>query len=249
MFLRRPFKFLTSPLTYAPHLKSVKPWMLSRTLIPMLLTSFRLQSKLTGLRLRLLRHGYLEDTQCKFELLHFWGVVISKQLLAHDDTSLPRQVFFFTRFTAADPGHVWMLIKGYINELFGETSIDLRMGLPSQQLSSLVWKWHWLKRNVKMQLMPPASWDRTRVTFRACWRCSLNVSPSSAFTPPRTTPLCGLRHSPLDPWTLGGSTVCIEFPFETRPTLWQLYMNKHVQLLSAFVVSEIITNYVDCTTN
>jgi hypothetical protein len=53
----------------------------------------------------------LKETQRKFELLHFayvaqWeafrGAVISKQLFANDDTSLPRQLFVSTRFTAAD---------------------------------------------------------------------------------------------------------------------------------------------------
>jgi hypothetical protein len=36
-----------------------------------------------------------------------------------------------TRFTAADSGHVWMLIKGYVNHLCGETLTDLRMGVPA----------------------------------------------------------------------------------------------------------------------
>jgi hypothetical protein len=57
--------------------------------------------------------------------------VISKQLFAHDDMSLPRLLFFFTRCTAADSGHVWMLIEGYINQLCGETPTDLRMGVPA----------------------------------------------------------------------------------------------------------------------
>jgi hypothetical protein len=56
--------------------------------------------------------------------------VISKQLFALDDTSSPRQLFFFTRFTAADFGLVWMLIQGYINQMCGETQTDLRMGIP-----------------------------------------------------------------------------------------------------------------------
>jgi hypothetical protein len=57
--------------------------------------------------------------------------VISKHLFAHDDTSLPRQLFFFTSLTAAISGHAWMLIKGYFNQLCGETPIDLRMGVPA----------------------------------------------------------------------------------------------------------------------
>jgi hypothetical protein len=53
------FHFLTTPLSYVPHLKLVKPLMLNRPLIPMVLTSFRLRSTLIGLLLRLLRLGYL----------------------------------------------------------------------------------------------------------------------------------------------------------------------------------------------
>jgi hypothetical protein len=61
------------------------------------------------------------ETQRKFEMLRFgyfaqWEafrgvIVISKQLFAHDDNSLLRQLFFFTRFIAADYGDMWMLIK------------------------------------------------------------------------------------------------------------------------------------------
>jgi hypothetical protein len=55
---------------------------------------------------------------------------MSKQLLAHDDTPFPRQLFFFTRCTDADFGHVRMLIKGYINQMSGERPSDLRMWVP-----------------------------------------------------------------------------------------------------------------------
>jgi hypothetical protein len=66
----------------------------------------------------------------------FRGAVISNHLFAHDDTSLPRRLFFFTRFSrAADFGHVWMLIKGYINHLCGETPNDLRMRVPAPTTS------------------------------------------------------------------------------------------------------------------
>jgi hypothetical protein len=36
---------------------------------------------------------------------------------------------FHPRFIAADCGHVWMLISGYINQQCGETPSDLRMGV------------------------------------------------------------------------------------------------------------------------
>jgi hypothetical protein len=77
-----------------------------------------------GLSLTHSKSGLLKETQRYFELLHcgyvaqweaFRGAVISQQLFAHDDTSLTRQLFFFTRFTAADYGPVWMLINGCIN--------------------------------------------------------------------------------------------------------------------------------------
>jgi hypothetical protein len=80
----------------------------------------------------------LTETQRKFEMLHFgyvaqWegfrGAEIFKQLFAHDDTSLTRQFFYFTRFTAADSCHVWMLIRGYINQLCGETPAKLFIGV------------------------------------------------------------------------------------------------------------------------
>jgi hypothetical protein len=54
--------------------------------------------------------------------------VSSKHIFSHDDTSLPRQLFFFTRFTAANSNQMWMSIKGYINQLRGETPTNLRMG-------------------------------------------------------------------------------------------------------------------------
>jgi hypothetical protein len=79
-----------------------------------------------GVSLTPSKTGLLKETRRKFELLHFgyvahWeafrGVVISKQLFAHGDTSLPRHIFLFTYFTLVDSGHTWMLVKGYINQL------------------------------------------------------------------------------------------------------------------------------------
>jgi hypothetical protein len=79
-----------------------------------------------------------KKTQHKCEVLHFgyvahWEafrvVLISKKLFAHDDTLLPRQLFFSASFTVVDSGFVWMFIKGYINHLCGETLTGLRMGV------------------------------------------------------------------------------------------------------------------------
>jgi hypothetical protein len=84
--------------------------------------------------------GLVNVSQRKFELLHFgylaqWkcirGAVISRQLFLHADSSLPKQLFFHLGFTAATCGHVWMLIKAYINKLCGELPNDLRMGVPA----------------------------------------------------------------------------------------------------------------------
>jgi hypothetical protein len=61
----------------------------------------------------------------------FRGVVISKQLFSHDDTSLSRLLFFFPRFSAVDSRFVWMLIKDNIKQLCTNTPTDLRMGVPA----------------------------------------------------------------------------------------------------------------------
>jgi hypothetical protein len=36
----------------------------------------------------------------------------------------------YPRFSSADSGHVWLLIRGYINQLSGQTLTDLRVGTP-----------------------------------------------------------------------------------------------------------------------
>jgi hypothetical protein len=36
----------------------------------------------------------------------------------------------YPRFSSVDSGHVWLLIRGYINQLCGETPTDLRVGTP-----------------------------------------------------------------------------------------------------------------------
>jgi 8-oxo-dGTP pyrophosphatase MutT (NUDIX family) len=75
----------------------------------------------------------------KSELLHFgyvtqWEIfrraVYTSHALFHDDTSIPRQFFMYPRFSSADFGRVWLLIRGYINQLSGETPTDLRVGTP-----------------------------------------------------------------------------------------------------------------------
>jgi hypothetical protein len=91
------------------------------------------------LTLTLAKTGLLPALKCKFELLHFglvtqWETfrraVYTHQVFCHDDTSIPRQFLMYPRFTYVDFGHVWMLIRGYINKLCGQTPTDLRMGAP-----------------------------------------------------------------------------------------------------------------------
>jgi hypothetical protein len=48
----------------------------------------------------------------------------------HDDTSIPGQFFIYPRFSSLDFELVWLLIRGYINQLCGETPTDLRVGIP-----------------------------------------------------------------------------------------------------------------------
>jgi hypothetical protein len=36
----------------------------------------------------------------------------------------------YPRFSSVDSGHVWLLIRGYINQLCVETPTDLRVGTP-----------------------------------------------------------------------------------------------------------------------
>jgi hypothetical protein len=75
----------------------------------------------------------------KSELLHFGYVtqwesfrraVYTSHALFHDDTTIPRQFFTYPRFSSVDFGPVWLLIRGYINQLCGETHTDLRVGTP-----------------------------------------------------------------------------------------------------------------------
>jgi ADP-ribose pyrophosphatase YjhB (NUDIX family) len=92
-----------------------------------------------GLNLTPAKTGLLPAMKHKSELLHFGYVtqwetfrreVYSSHALFHDDTTIPRQFFMYPRFSSIDSGHVWRLIRGYINQLCGETPTDLRVGTP-----------------------------------------------------------------------------------------------------------------------
>jgi hypothetical protein len=83
--------------------------------------------------------GLLPSMKHKSELLHFGYVTqretfrrafYTSQALFYDDTTIPRQFFMYPRFSSVDYGPVWLLIRGYINQLCGETPTDLRVGMP-----------------------------------------------------------------------------------------------------------------------
>jgi 8-oxo-dGTP pyrophosphatase MutT (NUDIX family) len=92
-----------------------------------------------GLNLTPAKTRLLPAMKHKSELLHFgyvskWGTfrraVYTSQKLFHDDTTIPRQFFMYPRFSWVDSGLVWLLIRGYINQLCGETPTALRVGTP-----------------------------------------------------------------------------------------------------------------------
>jgi hypothetical protein len=84
--------------------------------------------------------GLLLAMKHKSELLHFgyvtqWetfrrAALYMSHALFHDDTTIPRQFFMYPRFSLVDFGPIWLLIRGYINQLCGETPTDLRVGTP-----------------------------------------------------------------------------------------------------------------------
>jgi hypothetical protein len=92
-----------------------------------------------GLSLTPSKNGLLPSLKQKNELLHFgyvtqWEIfrraVYTHQVLCYGDPSVPRRFFMYPRLSSVDYGHVLLLIRGYINQLCGHTSTDLRMGAP-----------------------------------------------------------------------------------------------------------------------
>jgi hypothetical protein len=83
--------------------------------------------------------GLLLAMKHKSELRHIgyvtqWEIfsraVYTSQALFYDDTPIPRHFFMYPRLSSVDSGHVWLLIRGYINQLSGQTLTDLRVGTP-----------------------------------------------------------------------------------------------------------------------
>jgi ADP-ribose pyrophosphatase YjhB (NUDIX family) len=92
-----------------------------------------------GLNLTPAQTGLLPAVKHKSELLHFgyvtqwetfYRAVNQHNPVFHEDTTIPRQFFLLPRFSTVDVGSVWLLIRGHINQLFGEGPTDLRVGTP-----------------------------------------------------------------------------------------------------------------------
>jgi ADP-ribose pyrophosphatase YjhB (NUDIX family) len=93
-----------------------------------------------GMNLTHVKTWLLPALKQKNEFLHFGYVtqweffrraVYNKfQALFYDDPSVPRQFFMYPRFSSVDYGPLWLLIRGYINQLSEQIPTDLRMGAP-----------------------------------------------------------------------------------------------------------------------
>jgi ADP-ribose pyrophosphatase YjhB (NUDIX family) len=92
-----------------------------------------------GLNLTPVKTGLLPAMKHQSELLHFdyvtqWETfsreVYTSHALFHDNTTIPSWFSMYPRFSSVDSGHVWLLIRGYINPLCGETPTNLRVGTP-----------------------------------------------------------------------------------------------------------------------
>jgi hypothetical protein len=160
-----------------------------------------------GLSLTPTKSGRLHDVIRTFELLHFGYVaqwetypqaVTTNQLLCHEGTSLPRQFLFYPRFSTIDNCHVWMLIRGHINRLCGETPTDLRMGVPAPttKFDGLTVTVNKTERKAEI-IIPVTSQVVTRLNLKIGSRRSLNTLPCLEIMPTRITLLCGLRLSSL----------------------------------------------------
>jgi hypothetical protein len=89
-----------------------------------------------GLSLTPAKNGLLPSMKQKSEILHFgyltqWEifrrVVFTNQVHCYDDPSIPTHLFMYPMFSTVDYGLVWLLIRGDVNQLCGQTPTDLRM--------------------------------------------------------------------------------------------------------------------------
>jgi hypothetical protein len=145
---------------------------------------------ISGLSLTPAKKGLLPSLKQKNELLHFGYVtqcgifrraVYTPQVLCYDDPSVPRQFFMYPRFNAFDNGHVWLLIRGYINQLCGQTPTDLRMGAPMPTTNFARLHVTLLRLSAKQRLIYRFSLAVSLVTLKTGVRRSRNASSCLAF--------------------------------------------------------------------
>jgi 8-oxo-dGTP pyrophosphatase MutT (NUDIX family) len=155
-----------------------------------------------GLNLTPAKTGLLPAEKHKSELLHFgyviqWEIfrraVYTSQALFHDDKTIPRQFFMYPRFSSVDFGHVWLLIRGHINQRCGETPTDLRVGMsmPTRNLAGLHVTLTETQR--KAAINSPFQSGSNARDWRIGSRRNLSVFYYSALRLTRTTRLSGLR--------------------------------------------------------
>jgi hypothetical protein len=138
-----------------------------------------------GLTLTPAKTGLLPALKEKNELFHFgyvthWGIfrraIYTSQALFYDDSSVPRQFFMYPRFTSVDCGLVWLLIRGYINQLCGHTPTDLRMGAPMPTTNLLASMLPLRRHNARQRLVHHFSLVVFPVTLKIGLRRSRNAS-------------------------------------------------------------------------
>jgi hypothetical protein len=102
--------------------------------------------------------------------------------------SIPKHLFSLPRFTSADYGHVWMQIKGYVNQLCADTPIDLRMGIQALIINTKVatLRVTLAETQRKATINALTNLDKTHVNWRAGWKYNLNISSCWASTRART---------------------------------------------------------------
>jgi hypothetical protein len=102
----------------------------------------------------------------------------------------------YPRFSSVDSGHVWLLIRGYINQLSGETPTDLRVGtpmpIPTTNLTGLP------RLSAKQQLTRHFSPVKNPVNWETGSRRNLSAFFCSELRLTLPTQFFGLLHSFLD---------------------------------------------------
>jgi hypothetical protein len=68
-----------------------------------------------------------------------------------------------------------MLIQGDVNQMCGETPIDLRMGVLAPEPTLLGLAELSLRRSVRLRLTLPTNFDKTDVDLKLGWGCGHHV--------------------------------------------------------------------------